>query len=476
MKGDLGGGGVTGVGWWREVNAVSFDWNHAAETSIETALQMVPYVGGLLGALVDIFWPQSEENVWAEIEQDVERLINQKISQLVSEQVQNSLAGLKNNLADYLTAVNDQDPKTIPDRWITADGDFDQQLPSFQTQGYELLLLPLFAQFANLNLSLLRDGVLNGASWGWNDKTQQSNLAKLQQKITDYTTYAQKIYQQGHDNLAKSTKANYHECEPFRTLNAFQRQMTTGILDFLQLWPYFDPSKYPKPVSIYLDREIYSDPVGTADDSGPINLPTRPTQPISQITVWAWDRIDAVQLTYPSGGGPGGVTTTPRMGDIGGSNQPPYGGVFNVSSNPVVVAAGLADDICNAFSFTFKDGTSSGTLGGNDAGGLSFSFSYAGEILSSIHINGVSSFYGSADCAVFGFKYEKTKSASVEALRRLYIASPKGATVQQLAQRCAAKPASVDELQEAAAAGGWDRQREAFDKYIRSLADRKALA
>jgi hypothetical protein len=32
-------------------------------------------------------------------------------------------------------------------------------------------------------------------------------------------------------------------------------------------------------------------------------------------------------------------------------------------------------------------------------------WSFAGEILSSIHINGVSKYYGSADCVIYGFKY-----------------------------------------------------------------------
>jgi hypothetical protein len=97
------------------------------------------------------------------------------------------------------------------------------------------------------------------------------------------------------------------------------------------------------------------------------------------------------------------------MGDQGGgSNQPPEGGTFNVSNNPVTVAAGLAGDILNAFTLTFEDGTSSGQLGGLFSGGDPFSFSYSGEILSSLHINGISQYYGSADCAVFGFKYAQT--------------------------------------------------------------------
>ncbi|WP_100406991.1 insecticidal delta-endotoxin Cry8Ea1 family protein [Bacillus solitudinis] len=64
---------------------------------------------------------------------------------------------------------------------------------------------------------------------------------------------------------------------------------------------YFDPTKYPDPINVYLDREIYSDAVGTADNSGPITLPSPSTKPITKIEVWAWDRIDGCQVSYEQG-------------------------------------------------------------------------------------------------------------------------------------------------------------------------------
>jgi hypothetical protein len=182
--------------------------------------------------------------------------------------------------------------------------------------------------------------------------------------------------------------------------------MTLGVLDFANLWPSFSTTT---PTTVYLDREIYSDPVGTCDNSGPIALDPAPTAPPTQIYVWGWDRIDAVQLVYPPSCGPAGHTITARMGDQnGGSDQSPHGGVFDVSNNPVTVARGRAGDILNSFKFTFQDGTTTYMLGGGAGGGDSFGFGYTGEVLSSIHINGVSTSYGSADCAVFGFKFPKT--------------------------------------------------------------------
>ena len=300
--------------------------------------------------------PPSGEDIWAEIEQQVEALINQKINQLVYQTVQDDLTGpkllsttilrqLARETRQYLSTV---DLPPIP-----------SLIPSFRISSPLATSYFFSAQFANLSLSLLRDGVLFGSQWGWNSAYQQSIAQKLTKKVGDFTTYANQTYQNGYKNVVSSTAANNQQCQPFRSVNAFVRQMTLTVLDFVQNWPYFDATKYANPVRVYLSREIYSEPVGTCDNSRRINLPSSPIQPISPITVWGWDRIDAVQLTYPAGGGPGGVTQTARMGDqSGGSNQPPHGGF--PSNNPVTVAAGLSGDILNAFTFTFQDGSQAG--------------------------------------------------------------------------------------------------------------------
>jgi hypothetical protein len=43
--------------------------------------------------------------VWSEIKDEVEQLVDEKISELVYQQVQEDLEGLKNNLDEYLWAV-----------------------------------------------------------------------------------------------------------------------------------------------------------------------------------------------------------------------------------------------------------------------------------------------------------------------------------------------------------------------------------
>jgi len=394
----------------------TIDFSDITQDIVEGSLAEIPYVGHILSDLTGTLWPGADNEVWNEVYSQVEAMVEQALNTTVYNNMQSALSGLNGDINDYLNAVeNDGDVATY---WAATEEIFDNQLPLFQTTGYEVLLLPLFAQAVNLYFSLLRDGVLFGTTWGWSTTFQQSIASKLTAAIPTYVDYAKVYFTQGVGQMAAKTGSNNHDCEPFKTVNQYVRYMTLSVSDYGQLWPFLDPTAYPNPVAVHLGREIYSDPVGTCDDSGNIVLPNGPAKPPNQITVWAWDRIDAVQLTYPSGQGPGAVTKTARMGDSnGGSNQPPHGGVYDVSSNPVVVANGAAGDILNAFNFTFKDGTTTGKLGGNDAtggSGTGFSFSYTGHILSSIHINGVSDYYGSADCAVFGFKYaEPGTSAEV---------------------------------------------------------------
>jgi hypothetical protein len=210
--------------------------------------------------------------------------------------------------------------------------------------------------------------------------------------------------------------------------------MTLSVTDFMHIWPYYDVTLYPTGTKVALTREVYSDPHGTTDNSHP-NAPLalrkpEPTQFPTQVVVWGWDLIDAAMVTYPAGSGPGGVTQTPRMGNAnGGSNQPPHGNIFNISpGNPIVQARVTYGDIVNSMQFKFHDGTLSNVLGGrvesgsNDTGLMGI----ANHALSSLHIHGYSDAYGgAADCVVFGYKYWISPAATINALRALYVRSPK---------------------------------------------------
>lgn len=383
--------------------------NDISRTIIISGLKQIPEVGDLLSSLCATLWPVKGEDIWSEIKAQVEQLINQKISDLVYQQVSEDLVGLNNNVEEYLWALkNSQVPTYISEKWNFLHGEFLQQLPHFQSSGYEMLLLPLFAQFANLHLSLLRDGALFGKNWGWSDTEINHSKTLLTNQIKKYSDYVNTTWNTFYNQLISTTGSNKHKTEPFNTLNRYKRQITLTVLDYKESWPYFDITVWGENPEIKLTREIYSDPFGTSDDSLFV-LSTIPESLPKEITVWGWDRIDAIQLDYPEGKGPFGQSSTGRMGDAkGGSNQPPHGGQFNIEKNPIVKVEVCSGSIINSLKLHFSDGTNSGLLGGNwtKDPGTNHIVECSGHKLSSMKVMGWSHFYGSADCLVLGFKLD----------------------------------------------------------------------
>jgi hypothetical protein len=329
--------------------------------------------------------------------------MEQKISDRVYQDVQEALQGLQNDVNLYLEIATGTDYDNITDRWNDANSEFLQQLPHFQASGYEVLLLPLFAQFVNLHLALLRDGITSGATWGWQSSTVDSVSSDMTTYTVEYMQWVDKYYQEGYESVVSSTKSDDHACQPFMAVNQYVRVMTLGVRDYRWRWGYISEAAHGAgPFTVYLKREIYSDPKGTCDDSGNIVIPLQPTKFPTEIKVWTGSMVDGAQVTYPSAGGPDHVTTTARMGDQSGGAL--HGQVFDTTNNPVIEAGGRAGDALNAMRFKFQDGTDTGFMGGGSGSG-GFMDSYSGHQLSSIHINGESHYYQCADCVVYGFKY-----------------------------------------------------------------------
>ncbi|GAB3279399.1 insecticidal delta-endotoxin Cry8Ea1 family protein [Larkinella harenae] len=451
----------------------SIDWNDAAKTVITTGIEMIPEAGEILGPLVDIFWPKSGEDVWSQVKNQVIALVTSQITDEVYGRVTGNLAGLKNVSGNYLNEINNfnaiiqDDPtkdygKTLRDYWIDLSDDFDLYLPNFQEQGFELPLLGLFAQFANMHLSVLRDMVISGKKWGFTDKQVQDQATKLTASIQKYQSWVDEIGGIGRSRIVNSTKRNDHNCEPFRTVNHWDREMSFKVFYFRDAWPYFDATVYPNGSKDRLTREIYTDPMGTCDNSGNIVMATpTATQFPTNLSVWGGDRVNAVQLTYPANSGPGGVTQTKRMGANGGSNQ---GNLPISPNNPITLARVTFGDIVNSMQFVFNDGTTTNDFGGK-FGSQGAAWQYANMALSSMHINGVSGFYGSADCIVFGFQYWNSPAEALNAIRAIYIRSPKERSAADFAKALPHRTIPADlitnELR-AARRAHWD--------YIKSIA------
>lgn len=161
------------------------------------------------------------------------------------------------------------------------------------------------------------------------------------------------------------------------------------------------------------------------------------------------------------------MTQTSRMGnkDGGAAN------VFDLTTlGPVTGVMTQSGTILDAWWFTFSDGSTSIRLGG-DSGSYKNYFSYPDEILSSIKIMGVSNYFKSADCAVFGFKFKQESTIPESAvLRTMYVASPAKISPQELARYVGAE--DVDKLgasiQEWSELYQWDVMRQIRWEKIRT--------
>lgn len=80
----------------------------------------------------------------------------------------------------------------------------------------------------------------------------------------------------------------------------------------------------------------------------------------------------------------------------------------------------------------------------------------AGQVLSSLYVNGTSTYDGTADTLVCGFHYERVAGPSLADLGRTYVTSPAGPSLADLARRSFPEQASPQDILDAEAEQGWD--------------------
>ncbi|MGV3604453.1 MAG: insecticidal delta-endotoxin Cry8Ea1 family protein [Dyadobacter fermentans] len=404
------------------------DWNDLAKSAVTTGLSMaIPEGGEILSALVDIFWPSDKPSAWDEVKAQVEALVDQKIGDFEYQLVTEDLAGLSGLLAIYLDELNDGSNEEKLIQWFAVRNGFVAALPHFQAKGYELPLLGLFGQFANMYLSVLRDVVVKGKEWGRTDADHARDISTLTKTIQDFNNYTQNIYQNALSAKIGSTGFVYKQAEPFRTVNAFERQMTFLVLDFQNLWKYYDITQYPNGTgdAELITREVYSDPMGTGANSDiRFTVPTpMATQFPTVVDVWSNDKyFTSVQMTYPPNSGLGGVTQTPKYGTPDGAHR-----TYNLApSNPVTTINVTSGGGVNTVQFILADGEGLDILG-VDPGGNKYTVGYPNEGMSSAYIQEavyINNHYIAA-VMVFGFRYWRSPAAQLHELKNLYVKSPK---------------------------------------------------
>uniref|UniRef100_Q45707 Pesticidal crystal protein Cry7Ab n=1 Tax=Bacillus thuringiensis subsp. dakota TaxID=132268 RepID=CR7AB_BACUA len=223
--------------------------------------------------ITGLLWPHNK-NIWDEFMTEVETLIEQKIEQYARNKALAELEGLGNNLTIYQQALEDwlnnpDDPATITrviDRFRILDALFESYMPSFRVAGYEIPLLTVYAQAANLHLALLRDSTLYGDKWGFTQNNIEENYNRQKKHISEYSNHCVKWYNSGLSRLNGSTY------EQWINYNRFRREMILMVLDIAAVFPIYDPRMYSMETSTQLTREVYTDPISLSisnPDIGP---------------------------------------------------------------------------------------------------------------------------------------------------------------------------------------------------------------
>ncbi|EJR94916.1 insecticidal delta-endotoxin Cry8Ea1 family protein [Bacillus mycoides] len=268
----------------------------AALGILTTILKAVnPTLGAAAGVISSIFgflWkrfgtdPQAQ---WKQFMDAVEYLVNQKITDAVRSKAVSELEGVQRALELYQEAANawnmNPDDAAVKERirrqYTATNTVIEYAMPSFRVGGFEVPLLTVYAQAANLHLLLLRDAVKFGAGWGFSPIEVEDNYTRLQARTAEYTNHCTNTYDKGlkqaYDLAPNPTDYNkYPYLNPYskdpiygkyyttpvdwNLFNDFRRDMTLMVLDIVAVWPTYNPRLYNNPygVQIELSREVYS--------------------------------------------------------------------------------------------------------------------------------------------------------------------------------------------------------------------------
>ncbi|HFJ9287465.1 TPA: insecticidal delta-endotoxin Cry8Ea1 family protein [Bacillus toyonensis] len=251
--------------------------------------QAIAAAGGVVNVLLPVLWQEDSTAEKQKLMCEVGSLINEKISQYAFAAATAYLEGLQRLLTVYNQTVKDwKDPNNKKSIYKAAEdvremfrevhSHFIVAMPMFKIEGFEVQLLPIYAEAATTHLILLQDVVKFGSQYGFDPKTIQSFYQYLVTSTEEYTDHCIATYTMGLEK-ARKLNVNLEDREKYPWMNGplkdfqgianwnhfneFRRNMTLLVMDLVATWPTLNPLLYPKPSKIQISRELYTDIQGT---------------------------------------------------------------------------------------------------------------------------------------------------------------------------------------------------------------------
>ena len=439
-----------------------------AKVLLKTMLGKIPGIGFLLSGLVDLLWPEGTgtDEYGNELPNMFQKIVDQSTYTLVA----SDLKGLGDQLMDQETGWNTQVSgwrdtcqksggfnsedcfgtardvlwpsfQSKMDNFTTARPRFQQNGGTAETDS-RVKLLPLFAQYENLYLSFLRDGMLLRPYWkartlpdGTTEVDLDGDMAANAMKVElnpNYAnhdrgiSYVNTIYNMGlkqqEDLEDPSTTQGWND------RNAYVREQTLDVLDYRDMWKFQDPRAYPigVPGGVKLTRMIYSDLVGPKGTGAMPVQPVNVAGPLKEFSAWTKsDRlgsstvhfIGGMQATSPPVLGPA------QSGEITGNsgllaNHAHY---YNLSAlGPVTAIHADLNLGCPTSVIALVWPRGNGSWIGFTCNGRTQTFNYDGEVLATARATGMvyhdDQAKHVASGMVFGFRYADSFNPSGQAI------------------------------------------------------------
>lgn len=272
--------------------------------SLLAGLNLVPVVGGFLSYLGALFIPgvgKSAEQLWREI-------VDARISEALFQLVKADMIGLTGVVRLYANAVRSGDLVAISTQSIAANTQFVAAVPRFAQVGQEVSLLPLYVIAASLHLALLRDMALKAVELGYTPAYRSTLEAQAKDCIARYTAHvdqyvAAAIRTARVNNPYDWRKEDYYEInKPLTQMLRVKAALQIAVIDMRDTWYAFDPVRFPAPVAVRLNREVFSPIIGRWDrrNISPDALPTW-QPPASRISELGFSAFTAGRVKWLQG-------------------------------------------------------------------------------------------------------------------------------------------------------------------------------
>ncbi len=181
------------------------EWNDRLKTITDRLVSELPYVGLIVGLLVNQLWPDSQKNIWELVKDQVQAAIDRSILLHVLDERQEDIDGLRNSMDNYLQNLDNREKGT----WlITMLGKCDNLRAHFSAANTRIHTLPLAVVAAQIHVGLLRERLQHGVELGLGSNTEPWKN-DLNRKITEYRSYFRSTFLEWRTWRSEKIKVTY---------------------------------------------------------------------------------------------------------------------------------------------------------------------------------------------------------------------------------------------------------------------------